>query len=172
MQGHSEIQIPYFQIIDESYNELTPEKRHSLVKTIEDSYLSEGGEKTVSVTATEYDSRGESVLLSSDGFNGYRESTVFWAGASMTAKDEGDRRPAGYNYVGAVTKESIPSTEEIGKTAARRTLELLGAKKIKTETLPIIVENRNAPQLLWVYCLQCSAGIFSRNNLSRQIKRD
>ncbi len=152
------------KIIDESYDKLTPEKRHSLVKTIEDSCLSEGGEKTISVTATEYDSHGESVLLSSNGFSGYRESTVFWAGASMTAKDDGDRRPAGYNYVGAVTKESIPAAEEIGKTAARRTLDLLGAKKIKTETLPIIVENRNAPQLIWGLL----SAMFGRNIQQKQ----
>ena len=32
--------------------------------------------------------------------------------------------------------------------AAERTLDLLGAKKIKTETLPIIIENQNVPRIL------------------------
>ena len=136
------------KILDPTYDQLTPEDRHSLVKTIEDSCLSEGGEKTISVTAEEYDSHQESVMLTSNGFEGYKASTVYWAGASMTAKDEGDRRPQGYHYIGAVARNALVRPEEIGATAAKRTLELLGAKKIQTETLPVIVENRNVPRLL------------------------
>ena len=37
---------------------------------------------------------------------------------------------------------------DIGREAARRTLALLGARKISTATLPIIVENQNVPRLL------------------------
>ena len=152
------------KILDPAYSEFTPENRHQLVKTIEDSCLNEGGDKTISVTAGEYDNRVESVLLSSNGFEGYKESTVYWAGASMTAKDEGDRRPQGYNYVGAVEKKSIPPPEEIGVSAAKRTLKLLGAKKIQTETFPIIVENRNAPQLVWGLL----SAMFGRNIQQKQ----
>ncbi len=137
------------QITDPDYNEFTPEDRHSLVKIIENSCLKEGAEKVISVTADEYDNHSESVMLTSNGFEGHRESTIYWAGASMTAKDEGDRRPQGYNYIGSVAKKDLPGYEEIGAAAAKRTIDLLGAKKIKTETLPIIVENRNAMQLVW-----------------------
>ena len=42
----------------------------------------------------------------------------------------------------------MPSAEELGAGAAKRTLDLLGGKKIKTETLPIIIENRNVPRIL------------------------
>jgi len=42
----------------------------------------------------------------------------------------------------------LPTPEKIGAEAARRTLDLLGGKKIKTETLPIIIENRNVPRIL------------------------
>ncbi|NTV80770.1 MAG: TldD/PmbA family protein, partial [Candidatus Aminicenantes bacterium] len=38
--------------------------------------------------------------------------------------------------------KDLPKPETVGAEAARRTLALFGAKKIKTETLPIIVENR------------------------------
>ncbi len=144
--GRADIDL---KIIDPVYDQFAPENRHSLVKTIEDSCLSTGKEKVISVTASEYDSHQESVLLASNGFEGNKESTVYWAGASMTAKDEGDRRPQGYNYVGSVIRESLPKPEEIGEAAAKRTLDLLGSKKIKTETLPIIVENRSTPQLVW-----------------------
>jgi PmbA protein len=42
----------------------------------------------------------------------------------------------------------MPTAEAIGALAARRTLDLVGAKKIKTETLPIILENRNVSRFL------------------------
>ncbi len=136
-------------ILDPDYKKLTPEGRHDMVKAIEESCLAKGGDRVISVTAQEYDSREESVVLTSNGFEGYRESTVYWAGASMTAQDEGDRRPEGYNYVVTVTKKDMPSPEEIGAVAASRTLDLLGGKKIQTETLPIIIENRNVSRILW-----------------------
>jgi PmbA protein len=37
---------------------------------------------------------------------------------------------------------------ETGKEAALRTLELMGGKKIATETLPVIIENRNVQRVL------------------------
>ena len=79
-KGRADIDL---QLLDPSYDEFTPEDRHSLVKTVEDSCLKKGGDKTISVTATEYDSHQESELLTSNGFEGNTESTVYWAGASI-----------------------------------------------------------------------------------------
>ena len=145
-------------ILDRTRDQFTPEDRHNVVKAIEDACLQEGGDKTVSVTAIGHDSHGEAVVLTSNGFEGRRESTVFGAGASLIAKDEGDRRPGGSYYVSAVARKALPQPEEIGATAARRAMELLGAKKIRTETLPILVENRIVPQLLWGLLRAMSSG--------------
>jgi len=135
-------------IYDADYAKVTPESRHDLVKSIEDACLREGGEKVLTATAQAYDSRNESVLMSSNGFSGTRRSTVYWAGARVTVRDDGDRRPNGYNYLASVTLRDLPQADDIGRVAARRTLDLLGGKKIKTETLPIIIENRNCPRIL------------------------
>ena len=135
-------------ILDPSYDELTPEGRHKIVRTIEESCLSKGGDKVISVTAREYDDREELIVMASNGFEGYRESTVYVAGAQMTVQDEGDRRPMGSHFAASVTRQGMPSPEKIGAEAAERTLDLLGAKKIKTETLPIIIENRNVSRVL------------------------
>jgi len=50
--------------------------------------------------------------------------------------------------VASVIRKNMPAPEKIGAEAATRTLDLLGGKKIKTETLPIIIENRNVPRIL------------------------
>jgi PmbA protein len=128
--------------VDTSFKKVTPEDRHVMAKTIEDACLARGGSKVVSVTAEFDDSHGESVMLASNGFEGYNEYTSYVGGAVMTVQDEGDRRPNGYYYVQGITRKELPKPEVIGARAAKRTLDLIGAKKIKTETLPIIIENQ------------------------------
>jgi PmbA protein len=127
---------------DPQHAKFTPEERHSLVKAIESAALEKGGDRVISVTAEENDGYSESVTMTSNGFEGYEEDTFYVAGAEMTVQDEGDRRPNGYHYVVTLNKNDMPKPEEIGTECARRTMNLLGAKKIKTETLPIIIQNQ------------------------------
>lgn len=133
--------------VDPAYEKLTPEGRHDMVKAVEAASLSKGGKKVISVTAQEQDGHNESVLMTSNGFEGYSEVTYYVAGASVTLQDEGDRRPNGYYFVVSTHKKGMPRPEEVGAQAAQRTIDLLGGKKIKTATLPIIVENQNVPRL-------------------------
>ena len=138
-QGRAAIDLKQY---DANYEKVTPESRHGFVRAIEESCLAKGGDKVISVTARCYDTHSEQLLMTSNGFDGYQEASVFYGGAQMTARDEGDRRPA--EFAGAVTlsRKELPKPETIGAEAAERTLALLGAKKIKTETLPVIIENR------------------------------
>ncbi len=134
-------------MFDPDYASLTPEARHNVAKTIEETCLAKGGDRVISVTSREYDSREEIVLMASNGLEGAVEATVYAAGAQVTLKDEGDRRPMGGHFVATVSARKMPKPEDIGAEAVRRTVALLGGKKLKTETLPIIIENRNVPQI-------------------------
>ena len=138
-QGRQEVDLGQ---VDPSYNRLTPDDRHAFVKAIEAACLAEGGDKVISVTAGSTDGYGESVLMTSNGFDGYSEVTYFVGTAMMTGKDEGDRRPAEYGVAIALQRKDLPKPEQIGIEAAKRTLAIFGAKKLKTETLPVIIENR------------------------------
>jgi PmbA protein len=135
-------------MLDMGHDTFTPEARHNMTKAIENACLAQGGDKVISVTSFERDYFTEGLLLASNGFEGYEASTIYVAGAEMTVQDEGDRRPEGFDYVVATSRKELPSPEEIGAGTAKRTLDLLGAKKIKTETLPIILENRNVSRLM------------------------
>lgn len=136
------------QLADPTQARLTPEERHEMAKTVENACLKQGGSKVISVEAGEYDETYEEFVQSSNGFIGANRTTQCWTGATMTAQDEGDRRPAGYHWVGCRYRGDLPSLEEVGKIAARRTLDLMGGKKIQTETLPIILENRGVERVL------------------------
>jgi PmbA protein len=136
------------KIRDARYEKRTTEQRHEVSKTIENACLSRGGDKIVSVTAGTGDQISETACAASNGFEAYYETTYFYAGAQVTLKDEGDRRPFGYFYPSTRMGGDLPESALIGETAVARTLDLLGAKKIPTETLPVIVENQNVPQIL------------------------
>jgi len=138
-QGRAALDLKQY---DPDYEKVSPESRHSFVKAIEESCLAKGGDKVISVTAGCYDSHDEQLLMTSNGFDGYQEASVFYGYAEMTAKDDGDRRPAEYSVAVALSRKALPKPEDIGADAAIRTLIMLGAKKIKTETLPVIIENR------------------------------
>ena len=144
-QGRKDIDLGIF---DPVYNKLTAEDRHAVAKTVEEAVYDEGKDKIITAITTCRDYRGESLGMTSNGFEGDLTYTYFLAGARVTAQDEGDRRPAEYNYIGSVNRGIMPSPEEIGRVAAQRTLALLGGKKIKTETLPVIIQNRNVPRIL------------------------
>jgi PmbA protein len=134
--------------LDPEHETFTPEERHEMAKAIENACFAKGGDKVRSVTAFERDYHVDGLLVASNGFEGYEASTVYLAGARMGVQDEGNRRPEGSDFVVTTSRKELPSPEDIGAGAAKRTLDLLGGKKIKTETLPIILENRNVPRLL------------------------
>jgi PmbA protein len=135
-------------INDPSYPQWTAEARHAMVRTLEAACLAAGGDKVISVTAGVNDDFSESAVMSSNGLEGLTASTTFAAFAAMTARDAGDRRPAEYDFANVRYRQSLPDAAQIGRSAAARTLAMLGAKKARTEALPIIVENRSVGRLL------------------------
>jgi len=78
-------------VLDADYTKFTPEDRHNLVQAVEESCLAKGGKKVISVTASEYDSYDEILLMTSNGFEGNMESTFYQAGASMTSRRKEDQ---------------------------------------------------------------------------------
>jgi PmbA protein len=135
-------------LVDSAHAKMTPEDRHQWAKAMEDAALKRGGDKVISATAQVQDSHTEDVLLTSNGFEGGSESTSYVAYVELTAQDEGDRRPMGFSYLVGLNRKDLPPPEGVGVEAAERALAMFGGRKIKTETLPIIVENRNGGRIL------------------------
>lgn len=145
IEGRKETDL---NIYDTALNKLTPDDKHKMAREIEKSCIERGGETVISVEAGVNVSDDENLVVASNGFSGSSKATSIWMGASMSAQDDGDRKPSGYHWVGCRHLDDLPDTAEVGIKAAERTLELMGAKKLKTETLPIIVENRTTARLL------------------------
>jgi PmbA protein len=135
-------------IVDPAYGSVTPEQRHELARAIEDAALAAAGPKVISVTAGTRDQLYEMATLTTNGLAGDIEATQYSAGGQITLQDKGDRRPNGSYYVSTRFRRETPDPGTIGQRAAQRTLDLLGATKIPTATLPVIVENQGAGRLL------------------------
>jgi len=144
-QGRAEVDL---KLYDPTYPEWTSAQRHETAQAIESACIEAGGRKAVSVTAEVRDQHGQSAVVSSNGLEGFSEGTACMMAAAMTARDEGDRRPEGYYFAAARSRQAMPETALVGKTAAERTLGMLGAKKVRTETLPIIVESHLVGRVL------------------------
>ncbi len=136
------------KILDPCFAAVTPEARHRLVRAVEDAALEAGGASVISVTAGYDDSLNERAAKTSNGFEGLVRTTVFSLSGQMTMRDAGDRRPMGYYYVSTRHRAQLPDPRAVGREVAARTASLLGAKKIPTDALPIIVENRAVRWLL------------------------
>jgi PmbA protein len=144
-QGRADIDL---KIADASIEDLSAEQKHTIVKTAENAAWSAGADKIVTVEAGFNDDFGESVTLTSNGFSGYSSSTSFSTEVSVSVRDEGNRRPIAYDYAECRFHKKLGNPETIGANAARKAIAKLGAKKIATATLPIIIENRNVYRII------------------------
>ena len=136
------------KIADASIDDLSAEQKHTIVKATENAAWSAGRDKVITVEAWFNDELGESVTLTSNGFSGDTRSTNFSAGASVSVRDDDNRRPIAYDYADCRFHKKLANPETIGDNAARKALAKLGAKKIATATLPIIIENKNVHRIM------------------------
>ena len=78
------------------------------------------------------------VLVNSRGFAGeYRRSYCGFSAAPI-AVDEKGQMQRNYWYSSARTARLLESPEEIGRIAAERTLRRIGARRVKTQQVPVV----------------------------------
>jgi len=134
---------------DPRFEAITAEDRRRAAQEIEAAARDvEGASAIVSVTATASDELAESARVASNGFEGAFEETAFWREASVTLKDADGRRPEDWEAAGTRIAADLPALATIGRGASRRAMAHLGAKKIASAKLPMIVEARSAGRLV------------------------
>jgi PmbA protein len=159
-EGRREMDL---QLFDAAQKQIVADDRHRVAREIEDAALSRGGDKIISVTAGYSESHSESAMVSTNGFEGAREQTNFWCGAEVTAKDDGDKRPEDWWWEGERHRGDLTDAATIGRKAVDRALSRVGADKIPTGEVPVIIENRAAGRILRFY-----GGAFQARNLQQK----
>jgi len=132
-------------IYDPTIESIEPEEKVRIVKAIEQEILG-SDERIISISANYWDGYSERVMMSSNGFKGDHKSSYFGAGASVSVKS-GEARPSAGWYESSVNFEQLIKKGQ-GKTALKRALQKIGQLKLKSEQLPMLVENEQVARLL------------------------
>ncbi len=131
--------------VDSDFWDLDPQNKVKNAFKVEEEVLGKD-ERVISVDSSYRDSFSSRVMVDSNGFEGDSENSSYSLSASVSVKDE-ESRPRSYWYESSIFYDGLVK-EGIGEKALKRTLERLGQKKIKSGTMPMILENRVANQML------------------------
>ncbi len=107
-----------------------------------------GADKIVSVSSRWSDNLYQTAMAVSNGMEGAEMGTSFVLVSDVTVRDEGDRKPRGFDYTVSLHRGSLEPIETIGAGATLRALEGIGEAPEKSGVYPCIVENRVAGRLI------------------------
>ena len=91
---------------------------------------------------------GRKVLANSHGFVGEYRRSYCSVSAVPIAQDEQGGMQRDYWYSVARSLAKLESPEQVGKEAARRTLRRLGARRVKTAHVPVVLDPMVATSML------------------------
>ncbi len=137
------------KIKDPGFEKIDTSERIRIASEIEKAAL-ETSDQIISASAGYSDGSYSGVLVNSNGFAGEYTETVFSAGAEVTVKDQEGGRPEDWMYCSVRFFNELPPTDFLGVTAAKRALQKIGQKKIKSGKYTMLVENRAAGRLIGV----------------------
>jgi PmbA protein len=127
--------------------EVPPETMIEMAKVCEARALSTDRRVTNSEGASISRNQGQFMYANSAGFMGGYPSSDYSMSCSVIAEDEqGMQRD--YWYTAARNPEKLDTPESVGWKAAQRTVRRLGARKLSTQTLPVIFESPIAGSLI------------------------
>jgi PmbA protein len=132
---------------DDVYS-LSNEERIEQARRAEKAALAVDPRLTNSEGGTFDASIGRRILANSHGFLGEFRSSYCSISAVPIASDAAGNMQRDYWYSVARTLAKLESPEEVGRIAAERTLRRLGARKLKTQKVPIVFDRQTAGALL------------------------
>jgi PmbA protein len=133
-------------LVDASVEALEREQRIAWCRTLDD--VAHQHEDVISATSGVYDGTQRSASASSNGFLDEQRSTYCWFGASVTMRDQGDKRAEDWFYAGGAHVADLPDPEEVGRQALEQTVSRLGAEKGPTARSSMVVDARAAASLI------------------------
>jgi PmbA protein len=139
--------LPALDLSDPHGHELSPEEKIELARRCESAALESDSRITNSEGGSFADARVRYAYASSRGFSGGYETSSFSLSASPLAAANGEMQRDSW-YHATRRRSRLDSPEEIGRTAAKRVLRRLGARRVKTAEVPVIFDPETAASLL------------------------
>lgn len=127
--------------------EISPEEALALARTAEAAALG-ADERITNSEGAEFDCDTRHVAYASSlGFRGSYRTSGFSLSVVPVATEDG-RMQRDYWFTARRSFDELEAAEEVGRTAARRTLRRLGARKVPTQQVPVVFEAEMAAGLL------------------------
>ena len=139
--------LPDLQLEDTTSAEPTPEAKIDLARQAEAAALAVDARMTNSEGAEYWDRRARYAYATSHGFARGYATSAFGLSVSPVASEKGEMQ-RDYWYTAARHRAALEAPEAIGRTAARRALRRLGARKVKTTEVPVIFDPDTAATLV------------------------
>ena len=125
--------------LDTNFSKIDPQEKIDLAFATEKEVLGKD-ERIISVTASYYDGLNERVMVTSNGFENDTSSSYYGLNASVSIKSD-DARPESYWGESAIFFDKLKK-EEIGTVALKRAMDKIGQKKLASDKMTMVVENR------------------------------
>ena len=108
------------------------------------------------------ESKSNFILANSDGFlNGYK-SSFFSASCVAVAKDASNNMERDYEFTSTCHLNDMQKPDQIGKMAAKKTIQKLNPRKIESEKISIVFDRRISKGILSAFASAISASSIAR----------
>lgn len=137
------------ELADPRYGAVTAIERRQKAQALEAAARAvKGSESIISVTTGFSDTSSEVYRVHSNGFEGSRRTTDFSVWAETTVKDADGRRPEDWADASARFYADLPDMALVGREASERAMAGVGAKKMASAVMPVVIDNRMAGSML------------------------
>lgn len=133
-------QHPDLQLFDPEVNRLDAKRALELATAAEAAALKSDSRLGNSEGATFSRRAGASALVTSGGFAGGTRGTYVSLYVNPVAVDTDGKKRSGSYWSARRYLSELMEPDEVGREAARRTLEKLGARKVMTQEVPVIFD--------------------------------
>ncbi len=144
------------EIYDESVARMSTEEAFVLASRVEQGARDADKRIKLVRSATTSFSSSEVLIVNSSGFSGSYASTSATAQVMAVAEGQGGETQMGWDFMGSAFLEDVLFAE-VGRGAALKAIELLGAKTISPMKAPVIVANSVASEFLGIFASMLSA---------------
>jgi PmbA protein len=136
------------ELADKSIDKITMAQKRAWIDEVEKTAKSLD-ERIISVSADYWDVSGLSVRRHSNGFFGVTEGTNIGLGASVSLLDENGKKPEGWRYIGMRHQSDIWKPADIAADAVKRAQQKVGAKKIPSGRMTMLLDKEATGRLLY-----------------------
>jgi len=130
------------------------------LKEVEDAAFK--NKKIINTETSFSESKSNFILANSDGFLNGHKSSSFSASCVAVAKDSNDNMERDYEFTSTCHLNDMLRPNEVGKMAARRTIQKLNPQKIESEKISVIFDRRISKGILSAFASAISSSSIAR----------